>query len=120
VEESDRQAVVEEAKRTLRLAQLSVEDQRILHHMERSGEMVFKPSQLARALRLSSLKTRSRLEAFRRLGLVEQAPNPAHGEPDFMLTAQGGDAVVPLRAQRRTWMNASRQIRLTPDIGDDI
>jgi hypothetical protein len=119
VEESDRPAAVEEAKRTLRLAQLSVEDQRILHHMERSGEMVFKPSQLACALRLSSLKTRSRLEALRRLGLVEHAPNPAHGEPDFMLTAQGGDAVVPLRAQRRTSMIGSRRIRLTPDIGDD-
>jgi RIO-like serine/threonine protein kinase len=117
-EESNRQAAVEDAKRTLDLAQLSVEDQRILRYMEESVRMLVQPTQLARALRLSSLKTRSRLEALRRLGLVERAPNPAHGEPEFMLTAQGGDAVVPLPVQRRTSMNGSPRIRLTPDFGD--
>ena len=119
MEDTDHRAAVDEAERTLELAQLTVEDQRILRHMEGSVEMFFRPSKLARALRRSALKTRSRLDALRRLGLVERAPPREHGEPEFMLTPQGGDTVVPVRAQGSFSMIGSPRIRPHTDIGDD-
>jgi DNA-binding MarR family transcriptional regulator len=119
VEERHSHPASEEAQPTVGLAQLSLDDDRILRHMERSVQIVFQPSQLARALRLSPLTTRSRLDALTRLGLVDRVHNPQRGEPEFMLTVQGGEAVSPLHPQRLPRMAGSPRIRLSPDIGDD-
>jgi hypothetical protein len=113
VEESYPHAAIKEAQRVLGLAQLSVHDHRILRHMERSLEMVFQPSQLSRVLGLSPLQTRSRLEALRRLGLVERVLNGQRVEPEFMLTVQGGEAVAPLPPHRLPRVRASARVRLT-------